>query len=89
MYKFNFSVRAYVVCMTRGYDITNVHGCVAAANDLINCPFRGVGKRTITELYRAGGLGIYQIAKLIEKNPAEVRKMCEHFDKTLHSPIYT
>ena len=84
MYKFAFSVRAYYVGLRRSYDLTTAAGCIAAADDLLVHPCNGAGKKTITELYRAGGLGVYQIAALLDKNPEEVRTLCERFDNTLH-----
>lgn len=86
MYKFAVSVRAYNIGVRRGYDLNTAAGCIAAANDLIKHPCSGAGKRTITELYRAGGLGVYQIAKLVGKNPEDVRKLCAIFDYILHNP---
>lgn len=86
MYKFAVSVRAYSVGIRRGYDLNTAAGCIAAANDLIKHPCSAAGKRTITELYRAGGLGVYQIAKLVGKNPEDVRKLCAIFDEMLHNP---
>ena len=86
MYKFAVSVRVYNVGVRRGYDLNTAAGCIAAANDLIKRPFPGAGKRIITELYRAGGLGVYQIAKLIKKSPEEVRNLCTKIDIMLHNP---
>lgn len=86
MYKFAISVRTYLVGNRRGYDLNTAAGCISAANDLINNPHRGAGKRTLTELYRAGGLGVYQIAKLVDKSPEDVRDMCNRIDYMLHNP---
>ena len=87
MYKFSFSVRAYNIGLKRGYDLTTAAGCIAAADDLIIHPHNGAGKKTITELLRAGGLGVYQIAARIEKNPEDVKNVCERFDRILHESI--
>ena len=85
MYKFSFSVRAYNIGLKRGYDLTTAAGCIAAANDLlIN---HKAGKKTVTELFRAGGMGVYQIAVKIEKEPAHVKIMCERLDRMLHESI--
>ena len=84
MYKFSFSVRTYYIGLKHGYNLTTAAGCIAAANDLIINPRNGAGKKTITELYRAGGLGVYQIAARIEKNPEYVKNVCERFDRMLH-----
>ena len=85
MYKFSFSVRTYCIGQRHGYNLTTAAGCIAAANDLIIR--NGANKRTITELYRAGGLGVYQIAARIEKNPEYVKNVCERFDRILHESI--
>ena len=85
MYKFSFSVRTHCIGQKHGYNLTTAVGCIAAANDLIIR--NGENKRTITELYRAGGLGVYQIAERIGKNPESVKIMCERLDRTLHESI--
>lgn len=84
MYKFSFSVRTHCIGQRCGYNLTTAAGCIAAADDLIISPCSGAGKKTITELYRAGGLGVYQIAARIEKNPEYVKNVCERFDRMLH-----
>ena len=85
MYKFSFSVRAYNIGLKRGYNLTTAAGCIAAANDLlIN---HKAGKKTVTELFRAGGMGVYQIAVEIGKEPADVKIMCERLDRMLHESI--
>ena len=87
MYKFSFSVRTYYIGQRYGYNLTTADGCIAAADDLIIHPHTGAGKKTITELYRAGGLGVYQIAARIEKEPACVKLICERLDGMLHESI--
>ena len=87
MYKFSFSVRAYNIGLKRGYNLTTAAGCIAAADDLIIHPHSGAGKKTITELYRAGGMGVYQIAEKIGKTPESVKIICERFDRILHESI--
>ena len=87
MYKFSFSVRAYNIGLKRGYDLTTAAGCIAAANDLLINPCSGAGKKTITELYRAGGLGVYQIAVKIGKDSECVKNICERLDQMLHESI--
>ena len=87
MYKFSFSVRAYNIGLKRGYNLTTATGCIAAANDLLINPCSGAGKKTITELYRAGGMGVYQIAARVDKKPEYVKNICERFDRMLHESI--
>lgn len=85
MYKFSFSVRTYCIGQRYGYNLTTAAGCIAAANDLII--HHESSKRIMTELYRAGGLGVYQIAAKIGKNPESVKIMCERLDRMLHESI--
>ena len=87
MYKFSFSVRTYHIGQKYGYNLTTADGCIAAADDLIIHPHTGAGKKTVTELYRAGGMGVYQIAARIEKNPEYVKNVCERLDWMLHESI--
>lgn len=87
MYKFSFSVRTYCIGQRHGYNLTTAAGCIAAADDLLINPRNGAGKKTITEFYRAGGLGVYQIAARIEKDPEYVKSVCERFDRMLHESI--
>ena len=87
MYKFSFSVRTYCIGQRYGYNLTTADGCIAAADDLIIHPHTGAGKKTVTELYRAGGMGVYQIAARIEKNPEYVKNVCERLDWMLHESI--
>ena len=85
MYKFSFSVRTYCIGQRYGYNLTTAAGCIAAANDLlIN---HKAGKKTITELFRAGGMGVYQIAVKIGKESAHVKITCERVDRMLHESI--
>lgn len=86
MYKYSVSVRAYWVGLKRGYNLTTQAGCIEAAEDLLDHPCAGGGKRTVTELFRAGGLGVYQIYKRLgeTKSPEEIKKMCERIDYELH-----
>lgn len=87
MYKFSFSVRTYDIGQRYGYNLTTADGCITAANDLITNHCNRANKRTITELLRAGGLGVYQIAVKIGKEPAHVKIMCERLDRMLHESI--
>ena len=87
MYKFSFSVRTYCIGQKYGYNLNTAAGCIAAAGDLIIHPRNGAGTKTVTELYRAGGMGVYQIAARIEKNPEYVKNVCERLDWMLHESI--
>ena len=87
MYKFSFSVRTYCIGQKYGYNLTTADGCIAAADDLIIHPHTGAGKKTVTELYRAGGMGVYQIAARVDKKPEYVKNICERLDWMLHESI--
>lgn len=87
MYKFSFSVRTYYIAQRYGYNLTTADGCIAAANDLMTNHCNRANKRTITELLRAGGLGVYQIAARVDKEPEYVKNICERFDLVLHDAI--
>jgi hypothetical protein len=89
MYKYSVSVRAYYIGLLRGYNLTTSAGCIAAAEDLLIHPASSAGKRVITELYRAGGLGVYQIYKRLgeTKSPEEIRALCERYDMMLHDGL--
>ena len=87
MYKFSFSVRTHCIGQRYGYNLTTAAGCIAAANDLMTHSCNGVNKRTITELFRAGGLGVYQIAAKINKDSESVKNICERFDQVLHESV--
>ena len=87
MYKFSFSVRTYHIGQRHGYNLTTADGCIAAADDLLINPHSGAGEKTITELYRAGGLGVYQIAEKIGKKSEFVKIVCERLDRMLHESI--
>lgn len=88
MYKYSVSVRAYWVGVRRGYNLTTQAGCIEAAEDLLKRPCVGGGKRTVTELFRAGGLGVCQICKRLgTKNPEEIKRvksLCSRIDYELH-----
>jgi len=86
MYKFSVSVRAYWVGRKRGYNLTTQAGCIEAAEDLLRRPCVGGGKRTVTELFRAGGLGACQIYKRLggTRSLEEIKRLCERIDYELH-----
>lgn len=97
MYKFSLSVRAYhtgrkygVPCFeewSRLPSETMQAACLKAADSILA---RRRGKKTAIELYRAGGLGVYQISLIMCGEDVDVdyiRKLCERFDKMLHEGL--
>ena len=97
MYKFSMSVRSYHTGRKYGlpcfeewnevpFEAMQAICLKAADNVLINHR----GKRTAIELYRAAGLGIYQIASIMINEDVDIAyicKLCEQFDRTLHEGL--
>lgn len=94
MYKFSLSVRSYNIGRKYGLpyfedwdklpsEIMQAACLRAADNVLANRR----GKKTAIELYRAAGLGVYQIGLIMCGEGVDIdyiRKLCERFDKNLH-----
>lgn len=94
MYKFSLSVRAYHT--SRRYGLPSFEewnklpsevmqaACLKAADSVLA---NRRGKKTAIELYRAAGLGVYQIGLIMCGEGVDVdyiRKTCEYYDKYLH-----
>lgn len=97
MYKFSLSVRAYHT--SRRYGLPSFEewnklpsevmqaACLKAADSVLA---NRRGKKTAIELYRAAGLGVYQIGLIMcgeGVNIDHVRRLCMQFDKTLHEGL--
>ena len=97
MYKFSLSVRAYHT--GRKYGLPSFEewdrlppevmqaACLKAADSVLA---NRRGKKTAIELYRAAGLGIYQIGLIMCGEGVDVdsiRRTCERFDKNLHEGL--
>lgn len=97
MYKFSVSVRAYHI--GRKYGLPSFEdwdrlpsevmqaACLKAADSVLA---NQRGKKTAIEFYRAGGLGVYQIAVIMCGEGVDVdyiRKTCERVDKNLHESL--
>ena len=93
MFKFSLSVRAYNTARKFGlphFEDWNrlpseamQAACLKAADNIR-------GKKTAVELYRAGGLGVYQIAQIMHSEDVSIdciRALCERFDKMLHEGL--
>lgn len=94
MYKFSVSVRTYHT--GRKYGLPSFEewnklpsevmqaACLKAADSVLA---NHRGKKTAIELYRAAGLGVYQIGLIMCGESVDVdyiRKTCEYYDKYLH-----
>ena len=97
MYKFSLSIRAYN--MGRRYGLPRWEdwsslpaeemqaACIKAAENVL--AYRR-GKKTAVELFRAGGLGVYNIALIMcgEDFPIEkIRMVCDKVDFELHESL--
>lgn len=97
MYKFSVSVRAYHVGRKFGLPAFEdwdklpsevmQAACLKAADSVLA---NQRGKKTAIELYRAAGLGVYQIGVIMHAEGVGVdyiRKTCEYVDKNLHESL--
>lgn len=97
MYKYSLSVRAYHT--GRKYGLPSFEewdklpsevmqaACLKAADSVLA---NRRGKRTAIELYRAAGLGVYQIDLIMCGEGVDVdyiRKICGRVDKYLHESL--
>lgn len=97
MYKFSLSVRAYH--NGRRYGLPSFEewdklpsevmqaACLKVADSILA---NRRGKKTAIELYRAAGLGVYQIGLIMCGEGVDVdyiRKWCERVDKNLHEGL--
>lgn len=97
MYKFSLSVRAYHTGRKYGlpcFEDWNrlpseviQAACLKAADSVLA---NRRGKKTAIELYRAAGLGVYQIGLIMCGEGIDVdyiRKICGRVDKNLHESL--
>ena len=95
MYKFSLSVRAYHIGRKYGLprfedwdrlpsEIMRV-ACLNAADKVLA---NHRGKSTAIELYRAAGLGVYQIGLIMCGESMDyIRKICGRVDQNLHESL--
>lgn len=97
MYKFSLSIRAYH--MGRLYGLPNWEewtvlpaeemqaACIKAAESVLA---NRRGKKTAVELFRAGGLGVYNIALIMcgeDFTIEKIRMVCDKVDSELHESL--
>lgn len=97
MFKFSLSVRAYNMARRYGLPSFEVWAETPEAEMVETCRRAGLevlannrGTKTGVELLRAGGLGVYSIAGLVDGDRFSVdliRKMCGRADTSLHSSL--
>lgn len=97
MYKFSLSIRAYQTGRRYGLPCLEEWNtlpagemqtaCIKAAESVLT---NHRGKKTAVELFRAGGLGVYNIALIMcgEDFPIEkIRMVCDKVDSELHESL--
>ena len=97
MYKFSLSVRAYHI--GRRYGLPSIEewatlsdsamrwACYKAADSVLA---NRRGKRTAIELYRAAGLGVYNIGSIMCGEGVDIdkiRMVCSQVDQRLHESL--
>lgn len=82
-----FTVRTFHVLERAGVYIETPEQAIAFADKIVAGQVRYSFNSTATELYRAGGLGIYPIYKRLggKKTVQEIRRKCEFYDRYLHN----
>ena len=90
-----WSVRTYNALRRSNIRVTCAEDAVQAGNLAIRGRIRNAGIKTAIELYRAGGLGAYEILNRVncelfhrEREPwniETIRVLCEDFDRLFHS----
>lgn len=97
MFKFSLSVRAYHNGCRYGLPSYEEWAtipaevlracCLKAAHEVL---IHHQGKMTAIELYRAAGLGVYNIGRIMRDENVgldRVRSQCEWYDKRLHESL--
>ena len=94
MFKFSLSVRAYnnarrygLPCLDEWAALSNEalqKACRKAADSVLA---HGRGTRTAIELYRAAGLGVYNIGLIMGGDIERIRTICTQIDERLHESL--
>lgn len=95
MFKFSLSVRAYHIARCFSFPHWETWASIPADTMRRACLYAGErtlanhrGIKTAIELFRASGLGVYQIHQYIPTRDIEwVRNQCERYDGSLHQTI--
>ena len=91
MYKSTVSVRAYHFMKHKlGYTFPfSQSACINGATEILLGKTSGAGLKTAIELFRAGGLGVWQIWEYVndKKSLHEIRMLCEKIDTELHEAL--
>lgn len=97
MYKFSLSVRAYHEGRKHGLPAVDDWPRTPASVMRLACKEAAIsiltnhrGKKTAVELFRASGMGIYNIALWMAGKGMDIdriRELCERFDNGLHESL--
>ena len=95
MFKFSLSVRTYHIGRIYGVPHWETWASISADTMRRTCLYAGErtlinrrGTKTAIELFRAAGLGLYQIQSYIPERSLDwIRHECERYDYQLHRTI--
>ena len=78
-----WSVRTYNILMRNKLEVETPEQAIAAGNLIMEGKIRNAGLKCATELYRAAGLGVYQIVRLLnyQRSINLVQAWCEYLDR--------
>lgn len=78
-----WSVRTYNFILRYGMEIETQEQAISAGNLVMEGKIRNAGLKCAIELYRAGGLGVYQIEKKLNyrKSHEAVVNECNYLDR--------
>lgn len=82
-----WTVRTYNVLMRNRLHVWSAEDAKEVADAVMLGYYRNGGKKMAAELYRAAGLGVYEIAQRTGKTVEETRQLCERFDNYLHESL--
>ena len=82
-----WTVRTYNILLRTGANVWSKNEAIHFANLCACGMVRNAGKKVAAELYRAAGLGVYEIAGRIGKPVEETRLLCEWLDRSLHESL--
>ena len=85
----SWTVRLYNILLRNQFTVTNAAEAIAIGDKCTTGMVRNGGKKCAVELYRAAGLGAYQIHKRLGyQMPFDrIKYLCERFDISLHERL--
>ena len=78
-----WSVRTYNIILRYNMEVETQEQAISAGDLMIEGKIRNAGRKCATELYRAGGLGVYQIEKKLNGlvNTERIKTWCNYLDR--------